>query len=139
MRSRGRGRHSRRGENVGQRLFEGEGGRPTRGVAQVGVVADHPWRVDRPNQRRIGHEANGSRGVGEEQVGDFLNADAAPGADVVHVTGRAAFREEAIRAHDVTDIGQVAHGSERSHGDLVDAVAFRARDSRRERRHDELV
>jgi hypothetical protein len=78
-------------------------------------------------------------------LGDFGDADTGATAHVVDLARGAVLDEEAIGAHDVADVGDVADRIERTDGDLADRFGviglarFGDRDAACERGHEEAI
>jgi len=98
-------------EQIFEGLFEGDGGFPIRGEADLFGAAVEHGNVG-------GAEAGGiladldfpGDGLGEEEVEDFLDGPGATGAEVVDLAGFTALQEEPIAADNITDVGVVAAG-----------------------------
>src|SRR5690606_14354672 len=124
---------------VGQRLLEGDGGLPPGRLPEGGVVAHQHGDVDRALEGRVDDEAHGPRRHPQERLGDVLDGHGVTAADVVHGPRLADLHEEAVGAHDVADVGDVAARREVADRHLVAAVALVAGDARGERGGDEAV
>ena len=102
-------------------------------------VADEAGYVDRPDEIRILHQAQPNAGAREQRGRDLSDGMARART---HVVDRARFafeRGEAIRAHDVAHVVDVAYRVERTDSDVVVTVAFGLGDAARERGNQEAI
>src|SRR5690242_759079 len=71
------------GQDVGQRLVEGDLGLPARGLAELGVVASEHGGLDLSLEGGVGLQPHGPIGQGDEVLGELTDREVPTGADVV--------------------------------------------------------
>jgi hypothetical protein len=119
-------------EDVRQCHRQGDLRGPARRGMDLGRVAPQHGGLDRSLQGGVGLEAHRSVGEGHELLREHGDGEITTRAHVVGLAGGAVLHEQAIGAHDVTDIGDVSARGEVADGNDLVAVAFvvgdRARD-----------
>ncbi len=91
---------------------------------QLGGVAAQHGQVDGPQQSRVGSQRDRAAGQADESVGQLLDGEVAPRAHVVDLPGLALGHQEAVGAHDVAHVREVAAGREVADRDAPLTVAL---------------